>query len=198
MERLILARHGESTASARGLVNGDPAAGVGLTAAGEEQARALGLALADEPLDLCLVTTFPRTRGTATLALAGRDVPLEEEPRLRDPSVGRFEGFSLDEYRGWAWAAGSHEPAPGGGESRLATVERYASAWRALLARPERTILVVAHALPIAYLLAAEEGLPPAARIDRTVAYAHAHRVAAAELAAALAVLEGWRDAPTW
>ena len=198
MELLILARHGESAASERRLVNGDPAAGVGLTPAGEEQARALGRALADEPLDLCLVTAFPRTRATAALLLAGRDVPVEEEPGLGDPAAGRFEGLGLDEYRGWAWTAGSAEPTPGGGESRLAIVERYAAAWRAILARPERTILVVAHALPIAYLLAAREGSPPAARMDRTVEYAHPHRFAASELAAALAVLDGWREAPTW
>ncbi|HKI92770.1 MAG TPA: histidine phosphatase family protein [Gaiellaceae bacterium] len=198
MERLILARHGESTASAHGLVNGDPAAGVGLTPAGEEQARALGRTLAAEPLDLCVVTAFPRTRATAALALAGRVVPVEEEPGLGDPGAGRFEGCHLDEYRAWAWAAGSGEPAPGGGESRRAIVDRYAAACRALLARPEGSILVVAHALAIAYLLAAREGTPPAARMDRTVAYAEPYPVAADELAAALAVLDRWREAPTW
>lgn len=198
MELLIAARHGESEYSARGLVNGDPAAGVGLTARGEGEARALGRALADEPLELCVATPLPRTQATAELALAGRDVPVEVERRLADPRAGRFEGLHLDEYRVWAWAAGSREPAPGGGESRLAVVDRYAEGWRSLLERPEATILAVAHALPIAYLLLALEGTPPRARVGLRVEHARPYRFGAGELAAALAVLDAWRAEPTW
>jgi 2,3-bisphosphoglycerate-dependent phosphoglycerate mutase len=198
VETLIAARHGESDYSARGLVNGDPAAGVGLTARGEEEARSLGHALADQRLDLCVVTALPRTRATAELALAGRAVPVESVPQLGDPRAGRFEGRPLAEYRAWAWAAGSREDAPGGGESRLAVVERYARAWRALLARTERTVLAVVHALPIAYLLLAREGEPPPPRVALRVEHAHPHRFAAAELETALAVLEAWLREPTW
>ena len=103
METLILARHGESAYSARGLVDGDPAAAVGLTPRGEDEARALGGELADEPIDVCIVTPLPRTRATAGLALAGRHVSIEEVPELADPLAGRFEGLHLDEYRAWAW-----------------------------------------------------------------------------------------------
>lgn len=198
METLFLARHGESTFSAHGLVNGDPAAGVGLTARGEEEARALGLALAAEPLDLCVVSPFPRTRATAALALAGRDVPLEEEPRLADPRAGRFEGLHLDEYRGWAWSNGSGEAAPGGGESRLAVVHRYTDAYLDLLHRPEETILAVIHALPIAYVLLAREGTAPRPKVDVEVQHAHPYRLEAGELARALVVLDAWRRRPTW
>jgi broad specificity phosphatase PhoE len=198
MERLILARHGESAYSARGLVNGDPAAGVGLTGRGEEEARRLGRELDREPLDLCVVTALPRTHATAELALAGRDVPCEEWPQLSDPRAGRFEGLHLDEYRVWAWSAGSREDAPGGGESRLAVVDRYCDAWHALLARPERTVLAVIHALPIAYLLLARDGRPPAARVDLEVRHAHPYPFTKGELGDALAVLDAWRADPTW
>ncbi len=198
MELLILARHGESTYSARGLVDGDPAAAVGLTPRGEEQARALGRELAGEPLDLCVVTALPRTRLTAELALAGRDVPIAEEPRLGDPRGGRFEGRRLDEYRRWAWTSGSREEAPGGGESRLGAVERYGAAYHALLARPEGAILAVVHALPIAYLLLALDGIAPRPRVDVEVEYARPYRLAPAELRRALAVLDAWRLEPTW
>src|SRR5438874_13737614 len=139
MERLILARHGESEYSLRGLLNGEPTAGVGLTDRGRKEARRLGLALAAEPLELAVHTGFPRTRATLELALAGREVPVLEEPRLADPRAGSFEGLTLDEYRAWAWNAGSRVEAPGGGESRLSVVRRYAEAYRALLERPERT-----------------------------------------------------------
>ncbi|HET7572358.1 MAG TPA: histidine phosphatase family protein [Gaiellaceae bacterium] len=200
MERLVLARHGESEYSARGLVNGDAGAdpAVALTARGEEEARALGAALATEPLDLCVVSPFPRTRRTAELALAGRDVPLLEEPRLADPRAGAFEGRHLDEYRAWAWATGSGEDAPGGGESRLACVNRYAEAYRDLLARPERTILAVVHALPIAYLVLALRGEPPRPRVDLRIEHAHPNAFAGEELERALAVLDAWRAEPTW
>jgi trans-aconitate 2-methyltransferase len=135
VEKLILARHGESEYSARGLLNGDPAVFVGLTERGEEEARSLGRDLAGEPLDLAVHSGFPRTRATLELALAGRDVPVLEEPRLAELGAGGFEGLTLDEYRGWAWHAGSGEEVPGSGESRFAVVLRYAAAYRTLLAR---------------------------------------------------------------
>jgi broad specificity phosphatase PhoE len=198
VETLILARHGESAYSAEGLVNGDPSVAVGLTPRGEDQARVLGLALLDEPLDLCVVTSLPRTRATAELALEGRDVPIEEAAELADPSAGSFEGKHLDDYRAWAWSADSREEAPGGGESRVAAIGRYAGAYRALLGRPEGTILAVVHALPIAYLVRALDGDDPAARMDFKVEHAHPYRFDADDLRRALAVLDAWVEAPTW
>jgi broad specificity phosphatase PhoE len=198
MERLILARHGESEYSVHGRVNGDASVEVGLTELGAEQARGLGRALAAEPIDLCVVSALERTRATAELALAGRDVPLEAWPELNDPRAGSFEGLQLDDYRKWAWTAGSQEAAPGGGESRAAAVRRYAGAFRRMHERAETTILVVAHALPIAYVLRAHDGEAPAARMDRQVEYAHPYRLDAAELERAIAVLEAWSAAPTW
>ena len=198
MERLILARHGESEYSLHGLLNGDPAVGVGLTGQGEEQARRLGIELAAEPLDLAVHSGFPRTRATLELALAGREVPVLQEPRLADPRAGSFEGGTLDEYRAWAWNESSRVEAPGGGESRLAIVQRYAATYRSLLERPERTILAVIHALPIAYLLLALAGEPPRPRVDVRVEYARPYPFAGAELERALSVLEAWCASPTW
>lgn len=198
MEHLILARHGESDYSARGLLNGDPSTAVGLTERGEEEARRLGRELAGEPLDLAVHTGFPRTRETLELALAGRDVPVVEEPRLGDPRAGSFEGRTLDEYRAWAWNESSRLEAPGGGESRLAIVTRYAAAYRALLARHEGTILAVVHALPIAYLLLARAGEPPRPRVGVHVEYARPYPFAREELARSLGVLDAWCAAPTW
>ncbi len=198
MERLILVRHGESKYSARGLVNGDASVAVGLTAAGEEQARRLAALLADEQLDLCVTSQLRRTQLTAALVLVGRDVPVEAWGELDDPRAGAFEGRHLDEYRAWAWTTGARAEAPGGGESRVAAVDRYARGLRRLLERPERAVLAVAHALPIAYLLRALEGEPPAARMDRPVEYAHPYRLSAGELERALGVLEVWAGQPTW
>ena len=69
MERAILARHGESELSCRGLTNGDPRVACPLTARGREEAGRLGELLATEPIDLCVTSEFERTRETADLAL---------------------------------------------------------------------------------------------------------------------------------
>ncbi len=74
MDRLILARHAESVFNVRGVLNGDPSIPGGLTDNGREQARLLGERSRSERIDLCVTTEFDRTRETADVALAGRDV----------------------------------------------------------------------------------------------------------------------------
>ena len=117
MRRLLAARHGESELSAKALVNGDPGVACPLTGLGRTQARALGAALADERIDLCVVTEFERVRETAEIALAGRDLPFLVLPELNDPRYGEFEGGSIVAYREWAWSRGPLD-APVGGEHR--------------------------------------------------------------------------------
>ena len=194
MELAILARHGESELSARGLVNGVVDVACPLTSRGEEEARLLGRALAGEAIGLCVVSEFQRTRQTADLALAGRDVPRLVVPDLNDPQYGAFEGRPLDEYRAWARSHGSSERPPGGGESRHGIVERYARGFRRLLERSEATVLAVIHSLPISYALSGE----PPSRIVPVVEHAVAHRLSAAELELTVERLEAWVAAPSW
>jgi probable phosphoglycerate mutase len=197
MVTALLVRHGESKVSVRGVVNGDPRIAIALTPEGAAQARRLGEMLAAEPLDLCVVSEFPRTRQTAEIALGGRPVRIEVWPELNDPRYGSFEGGALDRYREWARAHGSIDEAPGGGESRQAIVARYAVGFRRLVDRPERTVVAVAHSLPIAYALAAAGGEDPGPRVD-LVEYAHPYRLAEDELRAAVERLEAWCAEPTW
>lgn len=197
MERLILARHGESVFSAKFLVNGDVAVPGPLTPRGEEEARALGRALADDEIHLCVTSRFERTRQTADIALAGRDVPRLVVAELDDPRYGSFEGGTLDDYRAWARTVASDVVAPGEGESRRAIVGRYANGFRAIAGRAERTILAVIHSLPVAYVLAARDGGAPE-RVVRLVEHAHPYRLEAAEVERALDVMEAWLAAPTW
>lgn len=192
MRTAILVRHAESEFSVRAAVSSDPAIAVGLTPVGEEQARELGHALADEAIDVCVVTEFERTRRTAELALEGRDVPIVVVSELNDPRAGRFEGGPLDDFRAWAWAHGSADEPPGGGESRLAVATRLARGYRRVLGRPEDTVLVVGHALPMAYVIGG-----PSPRID-LLDYVTPHRVGREELEAAVERLEAWAAAPTW
>jgi broad specificity phosphatase PhoE len=193
---LVVARHGESELSLKQLVNGDPGVACPLTPAGREQARALGQALADEAIDLCAVTEFERVRETAGIALAGRDVPFLVVPEPNDPRYGEFEGGSLDAYRQWVWERGPLE-APEGGEHRGEIAARYALGFRRLLERTEETILLVAHSLPVRYVLDAAAGLSPRAKVA-LVEYAKPARLTHEELERAVEVLKEWAGAPSF
>jgi broad specificity phosphatase PhoE len=194
---MIVARHGESVFSARRDLNGDPTAAGPLTETGVAEARRLGELLRGERLDLCVTSGFPRVRQTADEALRGREVPRLELPELGDPRYGRYEGGSSAEYREWAWSAPATEDAPGGGESRAAIAARYARGFATVLARPEETVLVVCHQLPIAYLQAVDAGDAPSPRVP-WVEYATPFRFDAARVAAAVERLAAWAEAPTW
>ncbi|MBV8259222.1 MAG: histidine phosphatase family protein [Actinobacteria bacterium] len=198
MERLLLARHAESAYSARGIVNGDPTVNVGLTPKGEQQALELQRELADEPLDLCVVSSFPRCNRTAEIVLFGREVWIVEMKDFDEPRYGRlFEGRELELYQKWAWTKGSRDE-PSEGESRLSAIDRYSRAYHDLLHRPGGTILAVVHALPIAYLMLALKGEPPRQRVDLPVEYAKPITVLPEDLARALKVIDRWRAAPDW
>src|SRR5262249_56031917 len=71
----VIARHGESTLNSENRVNGNPRVPVQLTNKGRDEARLLGQQISHAPFDLCVHTRFLRTRETAELALAGRNVP---------------------------------------------------------------------------------------------------------------------------
>jgi broad specificity phosphatase PhoE len=196
MLHAILVRHGESEFSLRGAMNGDPAVACPLTPEGRDQARGLGDALRETPLDLAVVTDFERTHQTADLALAGRAVPRLAVPELNDIRVGDYDGGPLETYLAWAREQ-TPLAVPAGGESRVDAAERYARGYQVVLERPEETILVVAHGLPIRYVLLAAAGERPGAVIER-VPYAEPYRVSRAELERAVAFLAGWRAEPAW
>ena len=156
MRLFILARHAESTLNFEQRINGDPSVPVALTEKGREEARLLGKQVAHVRLDVCIHTRFGRTAETAQIALAGRDVPFEVEPLLDDIDVGDLEGSTLDEYRAWKRAHARHDGFPGG-ESLDDAALRYAKAFRRLLDRPETSILVVTHEIPVRYAINAAD-----------------------------------------
>ena len=122
MKELFVARHAESELNLENVLNGDPALAVGLTARGEEQARALGAAVGQ--VDLAAHTSFARTRSTAELAWP--EAPRLEVPELDEIRFGRFEGTRFgDGYEAWARSAGPEDACPGGGESRVEAPRRY-------------------------------------------------------------------------
>jgi broad specificity phosphatase PhoE len=192
VERLLLARHAESEYSARGTLNGDPSIVVALTEEGREQARLLGERLAHEPIDVCAVTEFARTRETAEIALAGRDVPIVVVPELNDHPAGSYEGRPLAEYLEWAHTAGPLDLIPGGADTRAGVMERFICGFRILAGMPEAVVLAVLHSLPIAYLVEAAEGRDPENRMPM-LPYAEATDLSRDEVESAVARLERWR-----
>jgi broad specificity phosphatase PhoE len=94
------------------------------------------------------------------------------------------------------WGKGPLD-APDGGEHRGALAARYARGLRILLDRPEETILLVAHSLPLAYLRDAAAGRPPASRSDQ-VPYAAPAGLGRAEVERAAEILENWARAPVF
>jgi broad specificity phosphatase PhoE len=197
VRRAILVRHGESELSVVGRTNGDPTVPCALTPAGRDQARQLGRALEDDGIDLCVTSEFERTSATADLALEGRDIPRLVVAELNDIRFGSYEGQALADYRAWAHTHGPQDPAPGGGESRAETVARYVRGYRRILARPEDTILVVVHGLPVRYVLDALDGRDPAAKVEQ-IPYAEPFRLDAEELEQAVERLAAWVAQPAW
>jgi broad specificity phosphatase PhoE len=188
MDDVVFVRHGESETAAAGVVGGDAP----LTALGRDQARETGRTLAEHPFDVCFTSPARRARETAALVLEGRDVPQTVLPDLSDIEFGAFTGKPLQEYRGWI---ARHHPAeaPHGGESRADTLRRFCRAYRAMLGRAEAHLLVVAHGLTLSALT----DDPPRPSLAG-VPYGSSLELARAELAAAVARLERWCEAPAW
>jgi broad specificity phosphatase PhoE len=154
---IVLTRHAHSTLNEAHRVNGDPNVPVTITETGQAQAEQLGHQLAQVPIELCVHTRFGRTAQTADVVLQGRAVPRVEEPLLDDIDVGDLEGVTLDEYRDWKRERTRSDPFPGG-ESLDDAARRYARAYERLLERPEQTVLVVCHEIPVRYALNAAAG----------------------------------------
>jgi broad specificity phosphatase PhoE len=170
----VLTRHAHTTLNVESRVNGDPSVPVPITEEGRAEATQLGAQLANLPIDLCVHTRFMRTRETAERAVGDRDIPFVEEPLLDDIDIGELEGDTLEEYRAWKREHARADPFPGG-ESLDDAARRYVEAFERLLARPENTILVVCHEIPIRYALNGAAGSSdldgPAHRVPNATPY---------------------------
>jgi broad specificity phosphatase PhoE len=117
--RLLLIRHGQTIDN----VNGDLGTvipGPVLTELGQEQARAIPAALADEKIEAIYASTMRRTSLTATPLAAELGIEIEIQDGLREISAGEFEGRSDKEsvhaYTGTilSWWQNSAARVPGG------------------------------------------------------------------------------------
>jgi broad specificity phosphatase PhoE len=157
VELYVISRHAESTLNLENRINGDPDVPVALTEKGREEAALLGQQLRHVPIEVCIHTRFLRTRDTAAIALEGRNVPFEVEQLFDDVKVGDLEGQTVADYHAWKRKHTRSDPFPGG-ESLDDAARRYARAFRKLVERPETSILVVAHEIPLRYAINAADG----------------------------------------
>lgn len=93
---LYVTRHGQTEYNERGLVCG-ATTDIPLNEVGRQQAEGLRAELEGVVIDHVLVSPLLRARQTAEIALSGRNVPVEVEPRLIELDFGTFEGVRVDD-----------------------------------------------------------------------------------------------------
>lgn len=160
MKRILLVRHGESEWNAVRRLQGQ--ADIGLSARGQEQARALAPMVATYKPQRILTSDLKRA--SATAALLGHP-GARREPLLREQDVGVWEGREIahlmanepENYHGWR--AGSF--APERGEMWAAFQGRVGGALQSALEAEEHTVLMVCHGGVIRAALDFALGLPP-------------------------------------
>ncbi len=94
---LILIRHGETTWNEQGRWQGH--LNSDLTAAGEQQAQAIGARLAGTTFDALYSSDLGRARQTAEAIASRTGRPIITEPGLRERALGVFEGLTTSEIR---------------------------------------------------------------------------------------------------
>jgi broad specificity phosphatase PhoE len=77
---------------------------------------------------------------------------------LDDPPAGVFEDGPVEAFVRWMSRCDADTPVPGTATSLLDCARRYFEAARLLLRRPERTVLVVAHAPALRWIVQAAQG----------------------------------------
>jgi broad specificity phosphatase PhoE len=144
---LIIVRHGQTEANARGLLlgRGDPP----LDALGREQAAAVSQAVT--PVRV-VSSPLQRARQTAAIIVGERDVEVETDERWIELDYGTFEGMPVAEVPEATWVQWRADPTfvPGGGESLLDLGVRVEAACEELIVSArDGDVVVVTHVSPV-------------------------------------------------
>jgi broad specificity phosphatase PhoE len=159
VERLIVARHAESAYNLQALISADPLSHRSpLTSRGILQARSLADRLAGDAIDLCVTSGTLRAVQTGEIVASALSIPLTKTPLLDDPPAGVFEDGPVEALVRWMSVCDADTQVPGTTKSLRDSARRYFEAARFLLRRPERTVLVVAHAPALRWILQAALG----------------------------------------
>ena len=142
MLTLFYSPHSTSVDNEAGRASGH--ADVPLSEAGRQQAQELGQHYATETLDAVFCSDLQRAWTTATIAFAGRTLPLVQDVRLRECDYGEMTQYPFVEVEKER-AMRITEPFPGG-ESILMVVQRVGAFLRDIFHEYDgKTILVIGH-----------------------------------------------------
>ena len=160
--KLYLIRHGETDWNKVRRLQGQ--CDIPLNDFGRKLARETAPALRDIPFDLAITSPLLRAKETALLVLEGRDIPLQEDPRLMELAFGEFEGLVCKgenynipdpEFHCFYDAPDRYVP-PKGGESFFDLEARLKSFLKDLMEDPalqDKTVLVSTHGGALCMLL---------------------------------------------
>ncbi len=146
---LILMRHGETDWNAQARLQGHR--DIALNEAGIRQATAAAPSVAALAPQLIVASDLSRARATAAPVADLTGLPVEVDPRLRETSMGLWEGLTREDVvAGWPgewdrWRTTSAHNSPPGGESRWQVARRAAEVVAEVDARQVERALLVAH-----------------------------------------------------
>ena len=160
--KIYLIRHGETDWNKLRRLQGQ--ADIPLNEFGRQLARETEPALRDVPFDRIYTSPLKRARETAELVTAGRNLPIIEEPRLKEMGFGEFEGLCCREegwnipdpgFRDFFNAPEKYRP-PKRGESFQQVSDRLESFLKELYATEElqnKTVLLSTHGAALCGIL---------------------------------------------
>lgn len=149
LQRLIIMRHGETDWNAEFRMQGHR--DIPLNPAGFAQAAAAAPSLVALQPEVIVASDLQRASATAEIIADAVGLPVHTDPRLRETSLGQWEGLARDEVRArWPeqwdlWRHCGARMAPPDGESRLTVSERAAAVVDELDAGSYDTALLVTH-----------------------------------------------------
>lgn len=149
LEHLLLLRHGETDWNAERRMQGHR--DIALNPLGRRQAAQAAPSVAALLPDVIVASDLARARETASIMAGRLALPFTTDTRLRETSLGDWEGLTRDEVvQGWdvewdRWRTTSAHVAPPNGESRWQVAQRGAEVVTALDATDARRALLVAH-----------------------------------------------------
>ena len=148
--RVLAIRHGETAWNRDTRIQGS--LDIDLNAAGRHQASRLAAALADEELHAIYSSDLARARDTAAALAQQRQLPLQQDPALRERRFGIFEGRSFAELEQLhpadtlRWRQRDPDFGPEGGERLIDFYARCVAALsRIAAAHAGQTIAIVSH-----------------------------------------------------
>ena len=156
--KLYIIRHGETSWNVERRLQG--ASDTDLNENGIALAAITGAAMKEIPFDCCFSSPLKRARETARLVLAGRNIPVTEDERLREISFGEWEGRDsallptsmLDNF----FNHPEKYMPPKGGETIEEICARTADFFQDITKREElqdKTILIASHGCAVRALL---------------------------------------------